>query len=467
MAAQERGRRIVAAADFSARALGLKPGMALAEATALCPNLVIGEADAGGDGEALTRMAAWCFRRYSPLIAVDPPDGLILDITGCAHLFGGEANLIRDLGARLERHGVSSRIAVADTARAAWAVARYGEAGATIVPAGETAKALASLPAAALRLPAETASDLDRLGLRAIGDLMKTPRAPLSRRFGLVPLRRLDEALGQAREPLKAVLPADAPRQRFDFAEPITTAEVLGRAVQKLVKALCCDLDERGVGARRLDLILHRVDSLATALRVGTARPNRNAVKLMRLFRERLDAIDAGFGVEAIDLITSLTESLKAEQTEALGNGETADLAPFIDAVNNRSGQARVYRVAPVESDCPERSVKAIPPLAQSADPWPTHWARPARLLTPPEPISAVALLPDYAPRLFVWRRQRHEVRHADGPERINGEWWRGGAEAGEVRDYYQVEDHKGRRYWLFRRTQGEVMRWFIHGVFA
>jgi len=469
-AARERGRRVVFAADGEARRLGLRPGVALAAAAARVPNLAVADADAQGDAEALDRLAAWAFRRYSPLVAADPPDGLILDITGCAHLFGGEAALLGDLIARLARHGVAARGSIADTPGAAHALARYGARDAEIVPVGAARDALAGLPVVALRLTPETAAELERVGLRTIGDLLGTPRAPLARRFGLTALRRLDEALGAVREPLNAVLPEDAPRQRLSFAEPLVTHDALAHAAAKLTSGLCRELEARGQGARRLDLVLHRVDGAALPLRIGTARPNRNAAQLVRLFSERLSSFDAGFGVEALVLVATVTEPFAPSQADILpdrDHAEAAGLAPLIDTILNRPGEARLYRLAPAESDLPERAALRTGPLELSRGAWPLHWPRPARLLAPPEPVSAVALLPDYAPRLFVWRGVRHQVRQADGPERVFGEWWRADGEAGEVRDYYQVEDMDGRRFWLFRRTRGEESRWFLHGVFS
>ena len=469
------GRRtVIAAADAAARAQGLRPGMPLAQAMATVPGLVVADADPEGDRRALSDLAAWCLH-WSPLTAPDPPDGLWIDVTGCAHLHGGEQGMLDALAGRLAAAGLSVRAGLADTPGAAHAAARHGAGAVTAVAPGAQADALALLPMRALRIPGETADSLRRLGLDRVGQLFATPRGPLARRFGEVLLLRLDQALGRAAEPIQLVLPPGTISVRRAFVEPIATAEAFAAVILALVEEACAALQARGAGARTLDLLFERVDGSVQVLRVGTARPVRDPMHLARLLDERIETVDPGFGVEAMRLALPLVEPLAAVQhANGLdgGPGEAADIAALIDRLSNRLGAGRVYRVAPVDSDVPERAVAAVPPLAPSdARGWTTPWPRPARLLPRPEPVEAMGLLPDHPPRWFTWRRVRHRVVRADGPERIAGEWWRRSSERAAVRDYWVVEDEDGRRFWLFRRGDGldpatGRLAWFLHGFF-
>ena len=460
-------RRVIAALDPAAAALGLHPGMALAQAQARVPGLTIHEATPDADTDALHRLAAWCLR-YAPLTAADPPDGIWIDITGSAHLQGGETAVLRDLC----RH-LPLRTAVADTPGAAHAVARFGAEDLTVVPAGDMQTAVAGLPLEALRLPPETVRGLHLLGFDTIGRLAATPRAPLVRRFGPRLATRLDQAFGSVFEPIVPVVPPDLPRARLAFAEPLLTAASFSAVITRLAATLCADLEKAGSGARRLDLLFERVDGSVQALRIGTARPTRDIRHLARMLNERLERIDPGLGVEAMTLVAPLSDPLAYAQAPLTETGAPAqDLAPLVDRLTNRLGSGRIYRIAPVESDVPERSARRMPALAPPVrTAWPADLPRPVRLLDPPQPVEAMALLPDHPPVAFTWHRVRHRVRRADGPERIAGEWWKRDGEMRSVRDYFRVEDEDGHRYWLFRRGDGDDpvtgdMRWFLHGFF-
>lgn len=481
------GRRLsVAAADAAAAAVGLYPGMPLAQAQAQVPGLVIHPAEPEADAAALRRLATWCLR-YSPLVAPDAPDGVWLDVTGCAHLHGGETRLLRDLLARCETRGLAARAAIADTPGAAHAVARYeapghtapcrkaGEGRATVVPAGTIKPALAPLPISALRLPPDTLESLRLLGFERVEQLAAIPRAPLTRRFGPLVANRLDQALGVVFEPIVPLVPPDLPQARLAFLEPLLTAEALAATNATLVRTLCAALEKTGQGVRRLDLVFHRVDGSVQSLRIGTARPSRDARHLARLLDEKLERIDPGLGIEAMHLFTALIDRLPHVQTEAMLTGAedaSPDVSVLIDRLENRLGSRHVWRAAPVESDVPERSVRrvsAVAPPRRAA--WPADLPRPVRLLDPPQPVEAMALLPDQPPVAFTWRRVRHRVRRADGPERIAGEWWKRAGEMRSVRDYFRVEDEAGQRFWLFRRGDGDDpatgdLRWFLHGFF-
>ena len=466
---------IVAAANAAAQAIGLQAGMALAHAQAMAPGLAVHEADPAGDAAALRRLAAWCLS-LTPMTAADT-DGVWLDVTGCAHLQGGEAALLDRLLDRLARDGITARAAVADTPGAAHAVARYGAPAPTrksqpwIIPPGGSLPAIAGLPVAALRLDPDTAAALRRLGFETIGALAAAPRAPLARRFGAGVLLRLDQAAGRVAEPITPVIPPETPAKRLAFPEPLLTAEAFAAVIGRLTRQICARLDRAGQGARQLDLLFERVDGTVQAIRVGTARPTRDAAHLARLLDEQVETVDPGLGVEAMQLVVPLTEPLAYAQTANLSAEPEADMATLVDRLSNRLGPARIWRAAPVESDVPERSVGRVPALAPPGGVnWP-RWPRPARLLTPPQPVEALALLPDQPPAAFTWRRRRHRVRRADGPERIAGEWWRRDAETAALRDYWHVEDESGRRFWLYRRGDGVDaatgdLRWFVHGVF-
>ncbi len=462
------GRRtVIAAADAAAAALGLHPGMALAHAQAMVPGLAVADADPAGDAAARARLAAWCLR-LSPLSAPDQ-DGLWIDATGCTHLHGGERTMLDTALARLAEDGVAGRAAIADTPGAAHALARHAPQAVTVVPPGGHAAAIAALPVAALRLA--DAAGLRRLGLDTVGALMALPRGPLARRFGPAVLLRLDQALGRVAEPITPVVPPGTVQSRLAFVEPLLTAESFVAVIARLVPAVCTALERAGQGARHLDLLLDRVDGTVQALRIRTARPSRNARHLGRLLEEQVETIDPGLGVDAVRLLVPFAEPLAWEQGANLAAAAEADVASLVDRLSNRLGAGRVWRAAPVQSDVPERSIRRVPAVAAPGGAaWPS-WPRPARLLHPPQPVEMLSGLPDQPPAAFTWRRHRHRVRRADGPERIAGEWWRRDAEMGVVRDYWQVEDEGGRRFWLYRRGDGQDagsgdLRWFMHGVF-
>ena len=471
---REGSRRIVLAADAAALTAGLRVGMPVAKAQVLVPGLVARDADPAADAEGLERLALWVLQRVAPIVAADPPDGIVIDSTGADHLHGGEQAMLDALVGRLTLSGVAARAAVADSRGAAHALARHAARPTFVAPPGHGASVLAPLPLEALRLPETMSSDLRVLGFERIGDLLAQPRAPLARRFGPELIRRIDQALGELAEPIEPVRPPDLVEARRAFAEPIAAAETIARYIGKLAAELGAALDARGLGARRLDLLCERVDSRIQAVRVGTARPVADAKRLTRLLCDRIETIDPGLGIEVMTLAATVAEPLVRRQTaSALVEEPTPDVSDLVDLLANRIGTHAVYRAAPVSSDVPERSVCHTPALSPDTGAgWPGHWPRPARLLRQPEPIDAVALLPDHPPVSFTWRGVRRRVRHADGPERVFGEWWKRDAELVAVRDYFRVEDEAGERYWIYRAGDGEDAetgshRWFLHGVFG
>ncbi len=462
------------AASPAALALGVHPGMAVAKAQALIAGLEVRDADPAGDGAALERLAVWALRRYSPVVAADPPDGLHLDMAGASHLLGGEAAFIADLSRRLADSGVAARIAIAPTYGAAHALARFGPAPALIVPPRDLEISLAPLPIAALRLDAAAIESLRRLGVDTVGELAALPRAPLALRFGPEVSRRLDQAMGRASEPFELVEAPELIRVRRAFAEPIAAPETLARYTAKLALQLCEALERQGLGARRLDLLFHRVDNRIEAIRAGTAKPLRDAKRMTRLLGDKIETVAPGFGIELMTLTATIAEPLHYRaNASSLIEPATPDLSDLVDTLANRMAHGTLYRCAPTQSEVPERNVRRIEPLAEPAGvTWPADWPRPSRLICPPAPVEAMALLPDHPPVSFTWGGIRHRVKRADGPERIFGEWWVRDGELEAVRDYFQVEDEAGERFWLFRRGDGEDPntgdhRWYLHGIFA
>lgn len=467
MAIQDGNRRIIAAVDDAARVRRLAPGMTIAHAQSLIPDLHVLDATPDDDEAALRRLGLWC-TRYSPLVTVDPPDGIFIDIAGSAHLFKGEATLLDDLRARLVARQVGISVAIADTPGTAWAVTRYGEGG--IVAPGRMGDVIGTLPVAALRIPAHTVEGLHDVGIERIAQLASKPRATLQTRFGKELLLRLDQALGTAQEALSSIEAPEVPRAVVKFAEPIANPDDLRRVITKLCDMLIVDLERRGIGARRLDLVFTRVDNVTQAVRIGTGRPSRDGRHLAKLLAERIVLVDPGFGIEQASLTASWVEALTERQTEGAHvaeQGTEAGLDGLVDTLSVRLGSRRVFRIVPVESEIPERSLKRVAPLSPASGvSWPDDLPRPARLLDPPQLVQAVAEIPDAPPLFFVWKKIRHRVVKADGPERIHGEWWLSDKEVGQHRDYYRVENASGERFWLFRDAPAaDGGRWWLHGV--
>ncbi len=467
------------AVDAAAAELGLTPGLALAEARARYPDLAVVAEHPADDRRLLDGIADWC-QRYTPLLAVDPPDGLLLDIAGCAHLYGGEESLLGDLLARMAGFGFAMRAAVASTIGAAFAIARFGPAG--IVAPGEERIALTPLPIAALRLPEETIAALRRVGLKRIGDILDLPRAPLAARFGEDVLRQLARALGAEREPLNPLMPVAAYVAEQPFAEPIAREDDVLHVIERLAARLKPMLERRGEGARRIELVLFRTDGAVRRIAIATSRPVREPPDIRALYVERLaslaETLDPGFGFDLARLSVITAEPCSPEQIGLGERVEDADLDRLIDRLSARLGTHRVKRLIANDSHIPELAAAAVPAQAAPAD---AGWAafrrfrtqvelspRPLRLLAKPEPIDAIATIPDGPPVRFRWRRALHEVIAADGPERIEGAWW--SEESGPARDYFRVEDKAGHRFWVFRAGlyhSTAQPQWFLHGAFA
>ena len=468
------GSRITAI-NQSAHSAGVRAGAMLTDARALCPELAAAPADPAGDLALLESLALWA-QRWGPWAALDPPAGLVVDVTGVAHLFGGDAALLADANERLAARKLTARLAIAPTAGAAWALAHYGPESA-ILPAG--GGMLDELPVAALRLDPATLLVLRRLGLKRVGELSGVARDALARRFRSVrapaanPLIRLDQLLGQVPEPLLPVRAAAVPLVQRRLTEPIRHRELLDRVMTDLAGDLTRVLEGQALGARRLELALWKVDGEVLQRRLELAAATREAAHITRLFAAKLDGIDAGFGIELARLSAPWCEPLALSQRdfEAAAEANGTSLAAFVDRLSVRLGAGAVRRPELVASHWPERAQRWLPPLEpeRGAQESLAFHTRPLKLLDRPELIAVIHASPDGLPRRFRWRGRLHEVTRAEGPERIAPEWWRERG-AARLRDYYRVEDAAGRRYWIYRRGhaadgRGGTPEWYLQGL--
>ncbi|WP_226015906.1 DNA polymerase Y family protein [Novosphingobium sp. FKTRR1] len=473
------GPRIAALNDAGLEA-GTHEGQLLADARALAPHLQVAPSDPAGDLAFLEALALWA-QRWGPWSAIDAPDGVIVDATGVAHLFGGEAALLADAQALLARRGLAVRVALAPTAGAAWALAHHGASAAIATAGPGLHDRLAGLPVAALRLDPAVQLLLGRLGLKRIGDLMGIDRPALARRFrnrrspAANPLLRLDQLLGQVPEPMLPVIGVAAPLVQRRLVEPIRHRELLDRVVADLAQDMARLLEAEGKGARRLELGLWKVDGELLVRHLEMAEATRDPAHVVRLFAHRLDGLDAGFGIELVRLRAAWTEPLGLAQVDLDDAAERhgTSLAACIDRLSVRLGLDAVRRPVPHGSHLPERAQRWRPPLEARAGEQPglALHARPLKLLDRPEPIAVLYEAPDGLPRRFRWRERVYEILRAEGPERIAPEWWRERSTT-RLRDYYRIEDAQGARYWIYRAGlpgdgRGGAPAWFLHGLFA
>jgi len=448
----------------------LRPGQALADALAMHPDLVLRPADPSADMAFLERLALWALR-FTPIAAGDPPDGLVLDVTGCTALFGGEQALLDRVSASLARSGITARAVIAGIVDAAGALARAGYQGRVVPPGDETA-AVAALPLRAMRLPQECVVGLNQLGLQCIGQVARQPRAPLMRRFGRPLLDALDALTGDGPRALSPVRPPTEFVAAVDLLEPIVTRPAIDRALDVLLEKLCRMLTDTGLGAREVMLRAFRVDRDVQEITIGTGLPTRSPAHLRRLFANELERLEPDLGFERMTLEAGVTNAMMAMQAampaagiDQVGKNEA--LAQLLDRLSQR---LPVWRLAPGESHWPERSVvrvgpfNAVPPATRRSD-----LPAPVRLLQRPLALMVVALVPDGPPARLRLNGAVHEVAWSDGPERIEREWWHDAA-VGPGRDYYRVELASGGRLWVGRAgtlRQDRPARWFLHGYLA
>jgi protein ImuB len=474
--------------------------MTLADARAMLPALEVAEADAVAEAELLAAIADWC-RRFTPLAALDPPDGVLLDVSGASHLFGGERALLGEIVAALAAQGFAARAALAPNPALAWALAHFADVQLVPpdVPERDLHKLVADLPMAALRIEIETIAALAQAGLRRIGDLLMRPRAPIAARFGASVVVRLDAILGVRGDPLSPRFETPAYLVERRFAEGIAQREDIEATISGLAHDLSALLERHDEGAREIDVSLFRVDGVVKHLSAGTSRPLRDPKLIARLFRERIEAageegLDTGYGFDVVRLAaikverasmpqSALAIGMEAQARDYNDKDCSADLADLIDRLGARLGLRRVLRFEQNETHIPEFAVAAVP-AAQTRRrsnkksgaelPFSTNanllLSRPLKLLEPPEPIEAIAAVPDSPPAKFRWRRVWHDISAIEGPERIAPEWWKH-EEAALTRDYFRAEDSCGQRFWLFREglytTEAEHPRWFLHGLFG
>ncbi|RVU02063.1 DNA polymerase Y family protein [Mucilaginibacter limnophilus] len=467
LAAPHKNRMVIVAASDLAEREGAFSGMAVADARAATSDLVVMDEIPGQAVKLLRLLGLGCIR-YTPIVSIDLPDKLILDITGCAHLWSGEREYLSTIVLKLRSSGFDARAAIADTIGAAWAVAQFGQKR-PIVTCGGQAAAISPLPLAALRLEPEVLDRLQKLGFRSIGPLLQLPSSVLRRRFGQGLLLRIDQALGRVEEYREALVPPVPYSERLPCLEPVRTAPGIELAMEKLLTALCSRLQTEGTGLRKAFLKCHRIDGRKLQVGISTTKGSHSVSHLMRLFQLQVSKIEPALGIELFVLEATRVEPMETVQeqlwAEAKGLGDTS-LTELLDRISGRVGAQAIRRFLPAEHYWPERSVR----LATSLDEQPgTAWPqvmRPIRLLPAPEPIEVMALVPDHPPKVFVHKGKRHTVIKADGPERIGREWWQ---DSGEHRDYYLVEDDLGQRYWVFRsgHYDGNDTRWYLHGYFA
>jgi protein ImuB len=471
----------IAALNEAAERAGLMRGDTLADARAKSEGLQVQAVDPAKDDDALRRLALWA-TRYTPAVSCwseeNGADGFFLDVTGAAHLFGGEDALLADLAQRLDRAGLPTRLAVAGTAGTAWALSRFHPARISAALSGTEAQALAPLPIEALRLAPDTCMALRRLGFKRIGALLDMPRAPFAARFEKELLLRLDQALGFANEPLVFVVAPPVYHSTRYLLEPATTTDAVVRIAARLMQDIVHALARDGVGARDLRLSLYRVDGDSSLIDVRLTRPTRSVPHVARLIALKLERIaetlDAGFGYEALDLAVTAIEPMQPWQSELMADSDTTadsgQCAALVDRLRQKLGPRSVRRLEAVESYLPERAERPTSPIGAAAL-WPAPdpaRPRPLVLLPHAESIEVTALVPEGPPRHFRWRGATHHVAHAQGPERIAGEWWRRDQ---LTRDYFLVEDDVGHRFWLYREglygREANAARWFLHGLFA
>lgn len=503
----ENNTRRIAALDPQAEKLRLKQGMGIADARAIHPGIDVVEADAAADRQLLEGIADWC-DRYTPLVALEEDSGLFLDITGSAHLFGGEKKMLADVLSRLLDQGFRVHAGLASTPGAAWAAARF--ASGAVVAEGDEAELFAPMPLAALRLAQASCAGLESVGLRRVGAIIGAPRGPLVRRFGRELILRLDQALGSVEEAVSPRLPVAPLSVERHFFEPIAAIEDIERLTMLLAATLKEDLERRGEGARTFELLLFRVDGARVRIAAGTSRPLRDPRRVQKLFRERFAALDgsldAGCGFDLVRLSATSTARMEETQRDFAGDPETTEeLAMFVDRVRARFGEDTLLRPVLAESHVPERAASLRPLGGDLPETFEKQVAereaeRPLRLLPRPEPVEVAASeLPEGPPASFRWRHAAYRVARAEGPERISPEWWlhvmpqvakedgkgkeRTAEELDELRraamttqmdgltrDYFRIEDSQGRRYWLYRQGfhgMAQPPRWFMHGLCA
>ncbi|MGZ8510952.1 MAG: Y-family DNA polymerase [Chitinophagaceae bacterium] len=468
VSASSYGRMMIVAANGLAEQHGIYTGMVLADARAIIPSLQVLDEKPGLADKLLRKIAEWCIR-FAPIVAIDLPDGLFIDATGCPHLWGGDSYYLTAIAQRFKARGYDVRVGMADTIGCAWAVARFGQQS-LLVESKKQFEALLPLPPAALRLEKEEVELLHKLGLRQIGQFIHIPRSALRRRFGAEFLMRLDQALGNVEEMIEPVEPSEPYQERLPCLEAIVTITGIEIALQRLLETLCQRLQQEQKGLRLACFKAYRADGKIEQVDIGTIRPSHNVKHLFKLFEIKLSTIQPEPGIELFVLTAIKVEDHFPIQEKLWGSTFGLDhpgLAELLDRVAGKFGANHIHRYLPDEHYWPERSFKPALSLEEkTTTAWRAGRSRPLHLLSKPEAIEVTAPIPDYPPMLFRYKGKLHKIIKADGPERIEQEWW---LQQGQHRDYYCVEDEEGHRYWLFRlgHYSDKSYQWFIHGFFA
>ncbi len=464
----DHNRIIVSAVNAAAEKQGIHAGMVVADARAIYPNLKVFNDKPELADKLLTSFARFCIR-YTPIAAVDYPDGLVLDATGCPHLWGSEDSYVKEIISRFNTFGYDVKVAIADTIGAAWAITHFTNE--LVIGQDQHRSSLLSLPPASLRLEQETLELLFKLGLRKVESFIDMPRSVVRRRFGNHLLQRIDQALGFKEETIHPVEIPEPYNERLPCPELISTSTGIEIALQRLLETLCLRLQQEQKGLRCACFKCYRIDGKIEKIEIGTNRPSHHYNHLFKLFQLKIETIEPALGIELFTLETSKVEELQPIQEKLWAENcslESPELAELLDRVANRIGENSIHRYLPDQHYWPERSIRKALSLNEKAiTPWKSDKPRPIQLLRRPEPIQVTAPIPDYPPMLFRYKNQLHKIKKADGPERIEREWW---LEEGLHRDYYSVEDEDGNRYWLFRLghyANEKKPQWFIHGFFA
>jgi protein ImuB len=469
LALPDHGRMRITEVSAIAKMHGIETGMVVADAKVILPSLQVFDDTPGLSEKLLKKIALWCIR-YTPVASIDSPDGLILDVSGCTHLWGGEENYLKELTNKLKSFGYHIRVAMADTIGTAWAISRFGKIKA-IIKTNEQLEALMPLPPAALRLDIGILERLQKLGLHRISSFMNMQRSALRRRFGEQLLLHLDQALGNKEEFIEPVIPVEPYSERLPVLEPIQTSTGIEIALQKLLDALCKRLVQEGKGLRIATLKCYRIDNKTEQISISTNHASNNTQHLFKLFEQKICTIEPALGIELFTLEAAKVEEITpVQETFWTANSglESKELAELLDRIESKFGNDIVHRYLPDEHYLPERSIKLAASLKEKpSTEWRDDKPRPIRLLKEPQLIQVTAPIPDYPPMNFRYKDKLHTIKKADGPERIEPEWW---LKKEEFRDYFIVEDDEGKRYWLFRAGHYDANKnpsWFIHGFFA
>jgi len=464
----QKNRIMVTAASKEAEKQGVFASMVLADAKALIPDILAFDDKIDFNKKLLTRIAKWAIR-YSPIVAIDLPDGIILDSSGCSHLLGGEEKYLETIIGKLKESGYHCRGAISDTIGTSWAIARLGKKS-PIIPPAQQYNAILNLPPMALRLEQHILQRLHKLGFDKIGKFIQIPRSVLRRRFGEEMLLSLGQALGTEEETLTPVIVKAPYEERLFCLEPIRTKPAIEIAIERLLETLCERLSKEGLGIRSAELKGYRLDGRVTQTKIGTNQPTHKVPHLGKLFELKIDQIEPDLGIELFILTVTKTESVLIHQ-EKLWSGKPGladqSLAQLLDRLAGKVGSQAIRRYIPQAHYWPERSLRPAVSLEEKTEvKWQRSNPRPMEMLHKPASIQVTAPIPDYPPMNFRYKDELHMIRKADGPERIEREWW---MEPGEHRDYYILEDDKGRRYWVFRSGHYDEQRpsWFLHGFFA